>query len=131
MRKVLLEVMEDSSARTSMVEGFEGVVVVVPVRGGGWERERKVSRWVCRLKVEGVERVRMGRNCSSGEMASRVEERMPNLSAVRYLDYGRVVSDCARGKGVGIVEDFVGWAKRAIVVRRAEAAQTCHDAPLD
>ena len=32
-----------------------------------------------------MERAGRGWNCSSGEMASRVAERMPSLSAVRYL----------------------------------------------
>ena len=46
---------------------------------------RNFSRWVWMLKVPGVEGVAMQRKDSSGEMASVVAVRMPNLSQLRYL----------------------------------------------
>lgn len=42
------------------------------------------------LKVPGVEAVAMQRKDSSGEMASVVAERMPNLSQLRYLSQGEL-----------------------------------------
>ena len=48
-------------------------------------RVRNLSRWVWMFMVPGVSGDAMHMKDSSGEMASRVAERMPNLSQLRYL----------------------------------------------
>jgi hypothetical protein len=51
--------------------------------GTSWVAEKSLSRVVRMLKRRESDGSRV--NCSSGEMASRVAERMPNLSLLRYL----------------------------------------------
>lgn len=76
IRNVVLNVIVSASPLTSGPLLFESSIV------------RNLSRWVCRLNVEGLSGTGIQRNDSSGEMAVEFAERMPYLSQPRYLQHG-------------------------------------------
>ena len=83
MRNVVLKSIDSASPRISTDSDF---VLLDDLEAIGVAMVRNFSRLVCTLRVLGVSGDGRMRNCSSAEMASRVAERMPNLSTERYLE---------------------------------------------